>query len=78
MVFVEWSCRAAEMHAIRLYARYASISLRGQMEYRASFLMQTAGQFLVTGIEFLGIWALFSRFGQIGGWTLGEVASSTD
>jgi ABC-2 type transport system permease protein len=62
------------MHAIRLYARYASISLRGQMEYRASFLMQTAGQFLVTGIEFLGIWALFSRFGQIGGWTLGEVA----
>lgn len=62
------------MHAIRLYARYASISLRGQMEYRASFLMQTAGQFLVTGIEFLGIWALFSRFGQIGGWTVGEVA----
>jgi ABC-2 type transport system permease protein len=60
--------------AIRLYARYASISLRGQMEYRASFLMQTAGQFLVTAIEFLGISALFTRFGQIRGWTLGEVA----
>jgi len=62
------------VHAIRLYARYASISLRGQMEYRASFLMQTAGQFLVTGIEFLGIWALFNRFGQIGGWSLAETA----
>ena len=62
------------MHAIRLYVRYASISLRGQMEYRASFLMQTAGQFLVTGIEFLGIWALFNRFGQIRGWTLAEAA----
>jgi ABC-2 type transport system permease protein len=62
------------MHAIRLYGRYASISLRGQMEYRASFLMQTAGQFLVTGVEFLGIWALFSRFGQVKGWTLAEVA----
>ena len=62
------------MNAIRLYGRYASISLRGQMEYRASFLMQTTGQFLVTGTEFLGIWALFSRFGQIRGWTLGEVA----
>jgi ABC-2 type transport system permease protein len=62
------------MSAIRLYGRYASISLRGQMEYAASFLMQTAGQFLVTGIEFLGIWTLFSRFGQIRGWTLGEVA----
>lgn len=62
------------MNAIRLYGRYAAISLRGQMEYRASFVMQTAGQFLITGIEFLGIWALFSRFGQIAGWTLGEVA----
>jgi ABC-2 type transport system permease protein len=62
------------MHAIQLYGRYVSISLRGQMEYRASFLMQTAGQLLITGIEFLGIWALFSRFGHIKGWTLGEVA----
>jgi ABC-2 type transport system permease protein len=44
------------------------------MEYRASFLMQAAGQFLVTGTEFLGIWALFGRFGQIRGWTLAEVA----
>jgi ABC-2 type transport system permease protein len=62
------------VRAIRLYGRYASISLRGQMEYRASFLMQAAGQFLVTSIEFAGIWALFDRFGQIRGWTLPEVA----
>ena len=62
------------MHAIRLYGRYASTSLRGQMEYRASFLMQTTGQFLVTGVEFLGIWALFNRFGQIAGWSLAEAA----
>jgi ABC-2 type transport system permease protein len=62
------------MNAIRLYGRYASISLRGQMEYASSFLMQTAGQFLVTGIEFLGIWTLFSRFGHVRGWTLGEIA----
>jgi ABC-2 type transport system permease protein len=66
--------RGTKMHAIRLYARYASISLRGQMEYRASFVMQTVGQFLVTGTEFLGIWALFNRFGQIRGWTLAEAA----
>jgi ABC-2 type transport system permease protein len=62
------------MDAIRLYARYASVSLRGQMEYRASFLMQTVGQFLVTGVEFLGIWALFTRFGQIRGWALWDAA----
>jgi ABC-2 type transport system permease protein len=62
------------MHALRLYGRYVSISLRGQLEYRASFVMQAAGQFLITGLEFLGIWALFGRFGQIEGWTLPEVA----
>jgi viologen exporter family transport system permease protein len=62
------------MHALRLYGRYASISLRGQLEYRASFLMQAAGQFALTGIEFLAIWALFDRFGEIRGWTLPEVA----
>ncbi|MCA1597300.1 MAG: ABC-2 family transporter protein [Chloroflexi bacterium] len=58
----------------RLYGRYAGISLRSQMQYRFSFVMMTAGNFLVTAIEFLGIWALFHRFGQLRGWTLAEVA----
>jgi ABC-2 type transport system permease protein len=62
------------MNALRLYGRYASISLRSQLEYRASFVMQSVGQFLVTGLEFVGIWALFDRFGQIRGWRLEEVA----
>ena len=62
------------MHALRLYGRYASISLRAQLEYRASFAMQTAGQFLVTGLEFFAMVALFHRFGAIRGWTLQEVA----
>ena len=29
---------------------------------------------LVTGIEFLGLWALFDRFGSLRGWTLPEAA----
>jgi viologen exporter family transport system permease protein len=62
------------MHALRLYGRYASISLRAQMEYRASFVMQAVGQFLITGVEFIGIVALFGRFREIRGWTLYEVA----
>jgi ABC-2 type transport system permease protein len=62
------------MDALRLYGRYASISLRGQLAYRASFVMQAAGQFMVTALEFVGIWVLFARFGQIRGWTLAEVA----
>ena len=62
------------MNALQLYARYAGISLRGQMQYRASFIMQTIGQFLITGMEFVGVWLLFDRFGQLKGWTLPEIA----
>ncbi|MBI3911828.1 MAG: ABC-2 family transporter protein [Armatimonadetes bacterium] len=60
--------------AIRLYGRYIGISIRGQMQYRASFAMQAAAFFLVTIIEFCAIWALFDRFGSLRGWTLPEVA----
>lgn len=62
------------MNGLRLYTRYASISLRSQLAYRASFLMQATGQFIMTGLEFLGIWALFTRFGHIRGWALEEIA----
>ena len=62
------------MNALRLYFSYLAISIRAQMQYRASFLLQTWGQFLITGIEFLGLWALLDRFGNIRGWTLTEVA----
>jgi ABC-2 type transport system permease protein len=61
------------MNALRLYLRYVSISLRSQMQYRASFLMQSFSHFLITGSEFLGLAAVFQRFGQIKGWTLAEV-----
>ncbi len=60
--------------SISLYFRYFGISVRGQMQYRASFLMTAFGTFMVTGIEFLAIWALFARFGSLRNWTLPEVA----
>jgi len=59
---------------IRLYFKYFSISIRGQMQYRASFLMMSAGLFLVTGVEFMGIVALFDRFKMLATWRLEEVA----
>jgi ABC-2 type transport system permease protein len=62
------------VNAFRLYLRYISISFKAQMQYKVSFLLQTIGHFLVTAIEFFGIWALFSRFNTIGAWTLAEVA----
>lgn len=60
--------------SLQLLGRYLGISIRAQLQYRASFVMQTLGHLLVTGIEFLGIWALFARFGSLRGWTLAEVA----
>ena len=62
------------MGGLRLYFRYVGVSIRSQMQYRASFLMLSIGQFLLTGIEFVAIWALFDRFGSLESWTLAEVA----
>jgi ABC-2 type transport system permease protein len=62
------------MNSLRLYFRYLAISLRSQMQYRASFLLQTFGNFLITASEFLGLAGVFQRFHQIRGWTLPEIA----
>lgn len=59
--------------AFAMYWRYVRISIRAQLVYRATFVMKAIGHLLVTAIEFFGIWALFSRFGTLGGWTLREV-----
>jgi ABC-2 type transport system permease protein len=59
--------------SLRLYLRYLDISLRSQMQYRTSFAFQTFGHFLITGLEFLAIAAVFQRFGQINGWTLQQM-----
>lgn len=62
------------MSPVRLYLRYMGVSIRSQMQYRASFVMSAIGQFLLTGAEFLALWALFDRFGSLEGWSLAEVA----
>ncbi len=61
-------------NALRLYISYVAISVRGQMQYRASFVMLAAGYFLMTGLDFAALWVLFDHFGSIHGWTLPEVA----
>jgi ABC-2 type transport system permease protein len=39
-----------------------------------SFILMALGQFLITIIEFITIWAMFERFGNVRGWKIGEVA----
>lgn len=62
------------MSTARLYLRYVGISIRAQMQFRASFAMLALSQLFTTGAEFLAIWAMFHRFGTLQGWTLPEVA----
>ena len=44
------------------------------MKYPGNFLIVSIGAFAATVIDFVGIWALFSRFGQIERWRFEEVA----
>lgn len=66
--------KASVLEPLRLYASYLGISVRAQMQYRISFALQVLGQLAITGIEFLGVWALFDRFGRLDDWSLPEVA----
>lgn len=43
------------------------------MQYKASFVMTTIGQFLVSFNMFLGIYFMFERFGSVEGFTYNEV-----
>ena len=60
--------------SLQLLGRYLAISVRAQLQYRAAFMAQLLGHLLATVVEFLGIWALFDRFGSLRGWTLPEIA----
>ena len=62
------------MNALALYGRYVATSLRAQAQYPAATLMLTAGHCAATAIEILGVFALFDRFGPVGGWSFGEAA----
>jgi ABC-2 type transport system permease protein len=62
------------LESARLYARYLGVSVRGQLQYRASTAMLALGHLLITAIEFAAIWALFDRFGGLLGWSLPQVA----
>jgi ABC-2 type transport system permease protein len=62
------------MSGLRLLFRLIAASLRAQAQYPASAILLTLGQFLNNAIEIVAVWALFDRFGDVRGWSFGEVA----
>ena len=62
------------MNHLKVYLNISSMTIRSQMEYKFSFVLMSIGHFLITFIEFIGMYALFLRFDQINGWSIYEVA----
>ena len=58
---------------VRLYPRLISAQIRSQMQYRASFVAEVVGNFLITSLDFIALAILLTRFAVIGAWTLAEV-----
>lgn len=57
----------------RLYFHYLSVALRSTMQYKTSFFLMVIGRFLLFFNGILGVYFMFSRFGQVKGYTFGEV-----
>jgi len=61
-------------HSLRMYRRMAGLSLRSQWAYKSSLMLSILAQFLIIGVEFLGLLLLFQRFGRFLDWSLPEMA----
>jgi ABC-2 type transport system permease protein len=60
--------------ALKAFYWISILWIRSAMIYRASFLMVVAGQFVITGLDFVVIAIMFSHVRQLGGFGLAEVA----
>ena len=59
---------------LSLYGQYLKASFRSQMQYRTSFILLLIGNFLTTGLDFVAIFLLLTRFDHLQDWSLEEIA----
>lgn len=62
------------LEALRVYAALVGASLRSQMQYRASFLIQTAIDFAIIVADLAPVYLLARCFGSLQGWSFAELA----
>lgn len=60
--------------ALRLYLRLVRARLRGQLQYRASFVLDVIGTFVISFLDFVAILIIFANVPQLGSWGVSEVA----
>ena len=59
--------------SVRLYMHYVSLNVRSAMQYKASLLLMTMGQLLISFSTFFGIHFMFMRFSNVRGYTYPQV-----
>jgi len=58
---------------LHLYLRLISAQIRSQMQYRSGFLLEAAASAVISAMVFVTFAFVIERFGNIAGWSLGEV-----
>jgi ABC-2 type transport system permease protein len=53
---------------LALYGRLVGAGVRGDVTYRVSFALRVLSAMLVTALDYVAIWALVGKVGNIGGW----------
>lgn len=59
--------------ALAAYVAISRLWIRSSLEYPVSFAIMTVGSVLSTGIDFVGIWVMFSHLTTYGGFDLREM-----
>jgi ABC-2 type transport system permease protein len=57
-----------------VYRRLVAAQVRAQLQYRASFVLDVAGTFLISFLDFLAVLVLFHNVPLLAGWSVHEVA----
>src|SRR5690348_6751125 len=67
-----WWCRVVD--SVVLWRRLVGAQVRSQLQYRTSFVLDAAGAFLISFIDFLAVLVIFHNTTRLGVWTVQEVA----
>ena len=59
------------MDTVKFYLRSMKMQLKCQLQYPASFLLQTLAQFVMEGGEMLAVILIVDRFDHLNQWTAG-------
>ena len=61
------------MDTLKLYFKSMGMLIKSQLQYPASFFMQTLAQLVMEGGELLAVFLIVDRFGRLGRWTPGDL-----